>query len=129
MKRPELNTQQDALKYFFETMDAEMIDAFLDGDKSESEEHRAKSFRELQELFDKFAASGDTHLIAVQGKCSNCFIGGQGFTFMGNNSRNYISILFLKKGKRIKTLHECFSMRNSKYKLNLKNQFTIGNDE
>jgi hypothetical protein len=122
---PNIPNQVVAIKYFIEKMDIEMIDAFLDNDKKYQDLEKSEFISKLDKAFDEFKAFGDTQLISVLGRCRKCDTRKSGYTFIGNNSRMFMSIIFDTERYRIKDLYECTSFRNSKYKLNLSKRIYI----
>ena len=127
---PELNTQVKAIKYFFERMDIEMIDAFLSHELTYQDVDKKTFIFELSTVFDRFINSGDSYLIAFEGACNSCIKGKFGYTFVGNVSSNYLSIIFDIKDDKIVDLYDCtkFKIRIGDLELNQKfsiNFFTL----
>ncbi len=121
----ELNTQAIAIKYFFEMMDIEMIDAFLSDDYTYQDVLKQKFIHALTKVFDLFMDSGDTKLISFEGTCNSCVKGKFGYTFVGNNSFNYISIIFEIKNEKIIDLYECTDFKIRIGNLELNQKFSI----
>jgi hypothetical protein len=92
-KKYNINNQEEAIKYFITQMDIEMIEAFLDVKKTYQDMQKDKFLYKLERVFQIFKESGDSALIPYQGRCNNCFKDKIGFTFVGNYSFNYISII------------------------------------
>jgi len=108
-----LDTQVLAVKYFFERMDIDMLDAIL-SDSITYQEHDKKTFlRELSIVFNSFIESGDTFLIAFEGACNSCRKGKFGYTFVGNVSRKYLNMIFDTKEDKIMDLYDCTFFRNN----------------
>jgi hypothetical protein len=102
-----------AVKYFFERMDIDMLDAIL-SDSITYQEHDKKTFlRELSIVFNSFTESGDTFLIAFEGACNSCRKGKFGYTFVGNVSRKYLNMIFDTKEDKIMDLYDCTFFRNN----------------
>ena len=126
----ELDTQVKAIKYFFERMDIEMIDAFLSDELTYQDVDKKTFIYELSAVFDRFIESGDSYLIPFEGACNSCIKGKFGYTFVGNESFNYISIIFDIKDDKIVDLYDCtkFKIRIGDLELNQKfsiNFFTL----
>jgi hypothetical protein len=126
----ELKNQALAIKYFFERMDIEMIDAFLSDELTYQDVDKKTFIFELSTVFDRFIDSGDSYLIAFEGACNSCIKGKFGYTFVGNKSSNYISIIFDIKDHKIIDLYDCtdFKIRIGNLELNQKfsiNFFTL----
>jgi len=65
---------------------------------------------EVEKIFEDFKNSGDTELLFYKGACAgegceNC--GMKGYRFVGNNSKNYIDLLFETEGDNIKDITNC----------------------
>ena len=120
-----IKTQSEAIQHFIKKMDIEMVDAFLDNDKSYQDLEKYLFISKLQIAFEKFAELGDTHLIAVEGSCNSCDKSKTGFTFIGNNSNNYMNIIFDTVDGKINDLYECSSFKNKEPNLNLKERIHI----
>ena len=110
-------TQTDAIKHFIEKMDVEMIDALLEDSITYQDMEKYLFISKLQEAFETFAGFGDTHLVSVEGRCNTCDRTKWGFTFYGNISLNYMSIIFDTKEKRIVDLYECVNFKNRQGRL------------
>lgn len=107
-----LDTQVKAVKYFFERMDIDMLDSILSEDITYQEHDKKIFLRELSIVFDSFTDSGDTFLIAFDGACNSCRKGKFGYTFVGNVSNNYISMIFDIKEDKIMDLYDCRYFKN-----------------
>lgn len=118
--KTKLTTQPQAIRYFIEKMDIEMIDAFLDDDKTYHNLSKSLFLSKLQIGFEKFKSFGDTQLISDKGNCESCDKTKTGFVFIGNNSKNYMSLLFTTADDRIIDLYECINFKNKNSNLNLK---------
>jgi hypothetical protein len=65
----------------------------------------------------KFEADGDTYLNTIQGSCGgSCAKGQNGYLFIGNNSKNYMNLLFVEEQLELQDLYEC-----SLFKTNFQN--------
>ena len=127
-KEIKISTQAEAIRYFIEKIDIEMVDAFLDNDKTYQDYEKYLFISKLQQAFETFINHGDTYLIPIEGRCNSCFKKKTGFTFVGNNSKNYMSIIFDVKNNKIDDLFECADFKNKKTKLNLKKRIYIDKD-
>lgn len=121
----ELNTHAKAIRHFFETMDIEMIDAFLSDDYTYQDVKKQVFLNNLDTIFDKFKLGGDTKLIGFEGACNSCIRGKFGYTFVGNISLNYISIIFDIKDDKIIDLYDCSSFKIGIANLQLNQKFSI----
>lgn len=124
-----ISNQAQAIQHFFTKMDIEMVDEFLDNDKTYQNFEKQLFISKLQEAFAKFVEHGDTHLFAVEGSCNSCDKTKTGYIFIGNNSNNYMSIIFDIANNKINDLYECSSFKNKQSNLNLKARIYIDSVE
>lgn len=123
-----ISNQIQAIQHFIEKMDIEMIDAFLDNDKTYQDFEKYLFISKLQQAFETFANRGDTLLLPFEGSCNSCDKTKTGFTFIGNNSRNYMSIVFVTADNKINDLYECIDFKNNQINLKLKERIYIDNE-
>lgn len=81
-----ISNQIQAIQYFIEKMDIEMVDAFLDSDKTYQGFEKYLFISKLQLAFATFADLGDTHLFLVEGSFNSCDKTTTGYTFISNIS-------------------------------------------
>ena len=111
-KKYNINNQEEAIKYFITQMDIEMIEAFLDAKKTYQDMQKDKFLSKLERVFQLFKDSGDSFLIPYQGRCNSCYKDKIGFTFVGNYSFNYISIIVDSEKGTINDMFECSDFIN-----------------
>lgn len=124
-KKYNINNQEEAIKYFITQMDIEMIEAFLDAKKTYQDMQKDKFLSKLERVFQIFKESGDSALIPYQGRCNNCFKDKVGFTFVGNYSFNYISIIVDSEKGTINDMFECSDFINKDQSLILNKKLYI----
>jgi hypothetical protein len=129
MKKKSYNIkdQASAIRHFIEQMDIDMIEAFLDSNKTYQDMEKAKFLSKLERVFNIFKESGDTNLIAYQGRCNGCYKDKMGYTFIGNYSFNYISIIVDSEKGTINDMFECSDFLNKDQSLILNRKFYIDN--
>ena len=120
-----ISNQIQAIQHFIEKMDIEMVEAFLDNDKTYQDFEKYLFISKLQQAFATFADLGDTYLVAVEGRCNSCDKTKTGYTFIGNNSNNYMNIIFNTADNKINDLYECRDFKNKQTNLNLKDRIYI----
>ena len=127
MKKKSYNIkdQASAIRHFIEQMDIDMIEAFLDSNKTYQDMEKAKFLSKLERVFNIFKESGDTNLIAYQGRCNNCYKDKLGYTFIGNYSFNYISIIVDSENGTINDMFECSDFLNKDQSLILNKKLYI----
>lgn len=123
-----ISNQVEAIRYFIEKMDIEMVDAFLDKDKTYQSLEKYLFISKLQEAFITFQKSGDSHLIALEGRCNSCNKTKTGYTFVGNYSLKYMNIIFDVSKKTIKDIYECGNFKRQDTNLPLKERIYIDED-
>lgn len=94
LTQKKISNQLEAIQRFIETMDIEMIDAFLDSNLTYQDFKKNIFINKLEKAFKKFASFGDTQLLSYPGRCNVCDKSKIGFTFIGNISQNYMSVIF-----------------------------------
>lgn len=107
-----ITTQEEALIHFIQTMDIEMINAYLDDDLTYQDFEKYVFISKLQIAFDKFRNCGDMKLFTYAGKCNSCNKGCKGFSFVGNISNNYMDVVIESTDGKIKDLYECADFKN-----------------
>jgi hypothetical protein len=124
-KKYNINNQEEAIKYFITQMDIEMIEAFLDAKKTYQDMQKDRFLSKLERVFQIFKESEDSALIPYQGRCNNCFKDKIGFTFVGNYSFNYISIIVDAEKGTINDMFECSDFINKDQSLLLNKKLYI----
>ena len=124
-KKYNINNQEEAIRYFITQMDIEMIEAFLDETKTYQDMQKDKFLSKLERVFQIFNESGDSALIPYQGKCNNCYKDKIGYTFVGDYSFNYISIIVDAEKGTINDMFECSDFINKDQSLILNKKLYI----
>lgn len=125
IKNYDINNQTEAITYFITQMDLEMIDAFLDAKKTYQDMEMVVFISKLKKVFQLFKESGDSTLIPFPGQCNSCCKDKRGFTFVGNYSLNYISIIVDTENGFINDMFECSDFINNDKSLILNTKFYI----
>ncbi len=124
-KEYNIKDQASAIRHFIEQMDIEMINAFLDAKNTYQDMEKEKFLSKLERVFQSFRNFGDTFLLPYQGRCNNCYKDKVGYTFVGNFSFNYISIIVDSEKGTIKDMFECSSFMNDDQSLKLHKKLYI----
>jgi hypothetical protein len=124
-KNYSISSQEEAIKHFIEQMDVEMIDAFLEENKTYQDMDKQIFLSKLVRVFEAFKESGDAVLKSFSGNCNTCNKNKQGFTFVGNYSYNYISIIFDSVNGTIEDMYECSNFVTQDEALTLNKKFYI----
>lgn len=123
-----LLNQEQSIHYFFTKMDIEMIDALLDNDKTYAHFNKTTFISKLKIVFEEFATNGDKNLISIDGKCNSCYKGKKGYTFVGNKSNNYLSLIFETENNKIKDISDCANFKTKKNNFKLNERLFIDNE-
>jgi hypothetical protein len=112
-KYPPLRTQSEAIRYFIQTMDIEVLYFILDEKMTFQDFPRNEFLLKLERAIEDFKKNGDTFLNAIEGRCSQCSKDKSGFLFVGNNSKMYMNLLFDHSNGQIKDLYECSNFKTN----------------
>jgi hypothetical protein len=104
-----LQTQADAVLYFFQRMDISMLKMVLD-DAHKYQDFEKKVFlKKLDYAFDDLLQAGNTYLNRYEGFCNSeefnfkC----KGYSFVGNVTNDYMDFIFDIRDQRVFDLYEC----------------------
>jgi hypothetical protein len=118
-------TQVVAIRKFFEKLDIEMIETFLDNDKTYQNFKKPEFIDKLSNVFKKLKDLGDTFLKSMEGECIGCSPGKKGYTFIGDRSGKYLSFIFDIANDTIKDIYECRRFVTKDTKLDYNNRLYI----
>lgn len=109
----QLKTQLDAVVYFIERMDIEMINEILEDHLTYQDFPKAMFIHKLDVAFDEFKAAGNDSLNTCKGMCDSikCSYGCPGFRFVGNHSTDYFELIFIHKEGQIEDIYECVDFK------------------
>lgn len=100
----------------------------LDVERTYQDWQRNEFILKLERVIEKLEADGDTYLNAVQGACGgSCSKGQNGYLFIGNNSKNYLNLLFVEDDLQLTDLYECSLFRTKFENLALGKRYYIDN--
>lgn len=94
-------------------LDINMFEEFYEFVEGYSDYKKISFIKDLEIALNKFKELGDTFLESNLGICNRCNKGCFGYQLIGNNSRNYIQILFDKTEKRIQGVKECTDLKTT----------------
>lgn len=94
----------------FATLDIEKLRFYLKEEYSYEDTTKEVFLNEIEKIFDAHKNSGDKELLIYSGKCTsetcdNC--GKGGYRFVGNHTKNCLSLIFIKEGDDIKDIFCC----------------------
>ena len=104
-----IQSQSDAVLHFLQNLDIEMIDAVLEENRTYQDLEKHVFIQKLGYAFDEFIQSGETFLNRHPGFCNSeiCNFKCTGFSFIGNNSRNYFDLIVDIKEGVVHDIYEC----------------------
>jgi hypothetical protein len=126
MPNPTIPIHLYAIKNYICQMDIEMLDAFLDDNRRYQLHTKSEYLQKLAVVFENFKTNGDTHLIPYEGRCNNCDPRKTGYTFVGNQSGNYVNIIFIIGGGELINFDECSDLNIKRPDVILKNKIELG---
>ena len=104
-----LKTQAQAVVHFIEQLDIEMVDTLLDDTLEYQDMEKNIFINKLGDAFNEFIESGDTCLNSTKGFCDSviCNYKCKGFSFVGNNSGNYMDLIIEIEDGKVIDMYEC----------------------
>lgn len=107
-----LSSPIDALRSYISCMDVEMLDLILENTSELDGSPKPVFLEKLEKVFDTFKKSGDTFLQVHHGECAKCSKHCRGFSFIGNNSLDYIDLMFDQENHKITNIYQCSDFIN-----------------
>jgi len=115
MGKVPLQTQADAVLYFIERLDIDMLKLILDQDYLDKEFDKKTFINNIANACDKFSETGNAFLNRYEGKCNsdicsntNCV----GYSFVGNKTHDYIDLIMEIKNDKVMDIYECNQFEN-----------------
>ena len=105
-----LQTQEDAILYFIERLDSNMLELILNDDHLSQEFDKRTFLKKLANVFGEFSKRGNTFLNRFEGRCMNCVYSNpncKGFSFIGNKSNDFMDLILETKGDKVIDIYEC----------------------
>ena len=104
-----IRTQADAVLYFIQAMDAEMVDTLLDPARTYQDFSKDVFIKKLSDTFGRFKGHGDSYLDRYPGFCNGatCERGCTGFRLVGNVSCNYLDVIIKVKDGVVEDIYDC----------------------
>jgi len=108
-----LKTQVDALLYFLQRLDIDMVSSVLEDNRTYQNFVKHLFIKKLEDALDEFIEAGDTYLNRYKGSCNSksCNYNCKGYSFVGNNSGNYFDLIIDVKDGVVNDIYECFSFK------------------
>jgi len=123
----DLKTQADAVIYFLQRLDIEMLSDILDDNRTYQNLKKSVFIHKLGNALNEFISAGDTFLNCYSGFCNTkmCNYKCSGFSFIGNNSKNYFDLIIEIKGGLVHDIYECFRFKNLETGYKKKNRIML----
>ena len=107
-------TNAQLVRKCIQEMNTDALYYILDVERTYQDWKRNEFILKLERIMKRFKAAGDTYLNAVQGSCGgSCSKGQNGYLFIGNNSKNYMNLLFVEDQLELQDLYECSLFRTN----------------
>jgi len=119
-------TNAQLVRKCIQEMNIEALYYLLDVERTYQDWKRNEFILKLERIMKRFEAAGDTYLNAVQGSCGgSCSKGQNGYLFIGNNSHNYMNLLFVEDQLELQDLYECSLFSTNFTNIELKQRYYI----
>jgi hypothetical protein len=126
-----LQTQADAVLYYIERLDNDMLKLILDTDYVNKEFDKKAFINNIANAFVKFSETGNTFLNRYEGKCtsgvctnSNC----TGFSFVGNKTHDFMDLIVKTENDKVIEIFECNQFENENNDLLKNHKVTIDSE-
>jgi len=123
----QVKTQADAIIYFLQKLDIEMVDDILYDNITYQDFKKGIFIQKLGVALDEFIGSGDDFLRCYKGFCKEKLCGYRcdGYSFIGNHSNNYMDLIIKVENGQVLDMYECSSFKNLDHPLNKKRRVVI----
>ena len=121
-------SQKQTILNHISKMDAGMLSLALDETRIYQETVKDVFVSKLDEVFKIFKSNGNTELIPYAGKCGSeeCTNQGcRGYSFFGNVSNDFLSLIFEEEEGSITDIHNCYFMIPENANWEFSNQITL----
>jgi len=117
-----ITTQVDAVLYFLQRLDIVMVSSILNDNRTYQNFKKPLFIKKLAAALDEFIEAGDTYLKRHDGVCNSktCNFNCKGFSFVGNQSENYMDLILDIQDGIVLDIYECirFKCKNQEIKKN-----------
>lgn len=108
-----VNELENVLIAAIQRLDIEMFKEFYIHTENYKQSKRLFLIRDLAIAFNKFKELGDTYLEPYLGVCNRCNKGCHGHVLVGNESKNYMNLLFENDVDKIIGIIECAELKST----------------
>jgi len=109
------NNKKTQILKAFQTMDIDSLSVLLDNNKTYQCATKAVFIQKIKTIFSQFKSLGDTFLIIRAGACVDCNcpnFNSSGYSFIGDNSGNYLDLIFDESGEDVRDIYQCSYFEN-----------------
>lgn len=130
--QPTPTTQAEAVIYYIQEMDMDMIDLILDNDRTYQHMPKSDFIEKLTNAMENFKQHKNDKLIGYAGFCDtekcvhHC---KNGYSFIGNHSKHRMDIIFEVTNGNVQDLHECEEFKAIDKNIDVKEYSRIYIDE
>jgi hypothetical protein len=126
--------KKDLIIESFQKMDSTMLEILLDESRTYQDATKEVFLEKLNVAFSNLRENGDTLLSSQKGFCNSneCSNKGcKGYSFVGNNSKNHIDLIFEESDDDIKDIYHCSGFETNDKSVNTETliDIDISNDE
>jgi hypothetical protein len=110
-----LQTQAEAVLYFFQRLDIDMLKLVLDDAHTYQDFDKKVFLKKLDYAFDDLLQAGNTYLNRYEGFCNSeeCNFKCKGYSFVGNVTNDYMDLILEIKNNKVTDIYECSKFVNS----------------
>lgn len=127
-----LASQLDALLYFMQRMDDDMLKLILEDCYTYQDLDKRTFLKKLTNVFDAFEEEGNTFLNIYEGKCNSAACSNnncKGFSFVGNQSNDYMDLIIEIRYDKVFDIYECYDFINENHTILKKSKITIDSQD
>lgn len=107
-------TQSEAVIYYIQEMDLEMLELILDKDKTYQEVPKATFMESLEKVFNVFKYNKNTKLVGHPGFCNSDICPNAckgGYSFVGNHSKHRIDLIMEVNKGNVMDIYQCHELK------------------
>lgn len=122
------HTYLQSILSYFTTMYIDKLRFYLKEKYNFQNTTKEHFLNKIEKIFEDFNNSGDTELLIYKGACCgktcpNC--GLEGYRFVGNDSKNYLDLIFVEDGDDIKDIFYCAEFETEVKLDNLETKYSV----
>jgi len=114
LPNPKPTTQSEAVIYYIQEMDLEMVELILEEDKTYQDLPKATFIETLGNVFNIFRHNKNTKLVGHPGFCNSDICPNAcdgGYSFVGNNSKHRMDLIIDVKQGKVLDICQCHDFK------------------